>query len=122
MKFTALLSLLVIGASSATMAKFSKAADTTIYRSGDFGRANDEIISCVGYALIKQNPKLHYFTWASAGAFRSGEWSTSSNDFIWTITAKPTGPKSSHVELRNKEAKPELIQEVWQIIAGCAKQ
>ena len=40
---------------------------------------------------------------------------------IWQIDAKSTGPESSHVELRNKGAKPEEIKEVWQMIETCAK-
>ena len=48
MKFTTLLSLLVIGASVATMAKLSKASDDVMYRSGDFGRGNVEMTSWCG--------------------------------------------------------------------------
>jgi hypothetical protein len=123
MKFTTLLSLLVIGASVATMAQLSKASDATVYRSGDFGRANVEMTSCVGYVLVKRHPELHYVTGsASGGASWSGAWSTSTGRFIWTITAKPIGPKSSYVELRNTDARSEVIREVWQAIEGCAKQ
>ena len=77
----------------------------------------------MGYVLVKRHPELHYVTGtASGGVSWSGAWSTSTSLFIWTITAKPIDPKSSHVELRNKDAKPEVIREVWQVIEGCAKQ
>lgn len=120
MRSTILLPLLMFGALAATPAKLLRAADT-LYRSGDFERATVEMTSCVGYELVKRHPQLHYFTGKTAAVSWSVAWSTSTRDFIWAITAKPTGPTSSHVELRNKEAQPAEILEVWQVIEGCMR-
>jgi len=49
-------------------------------------------------------------------------WSMSASAVIWTIVAKSAGSKSSHVELRNKGARPEEIKEAREVIEGCAKQ
>ena len=58
----------------------------------------------------------------SDGASFSGSWSSGAKDFIWMIVAKPTGPKSSHIVLRNYTAKPEELDEVWREIEECGKK
>jgi hypothetical protein len=150
MKFTTLRSLLVIGvlvigASVAIWAILSKASDDAerqqqagavtdpdaqaigaIYRSGDFDRANVEMTSCMADAIVKRHlKKLQAYLTVNdprKDSTLSGAWSRSTNGFTWIITTKPTGPKSSHVELRNKDATPEEIQGVWRVIEWCAKQ
>src|SRR5215813_3929940 len=128
MKFTVPLSLLVVGAYVATTAELSRAADT-IYRSRDFERASEEMTSCPGYRLVPEwaeggnrRPELKYLMWSKSGVFWSGAWSTTASDFTWMIMAKPTGAKSSHIDLHYETAKPEEIEEVWQLIEECAKR
>jgi len=58
----------------------------------------------------------------SAGVSWSGSWSTSAKSFAWMIVAKPVSDTSSHIVLRNKSAKPEEMEEVWQTIEECAKR
>jgi hypothetical protein len=142
MKVTALVSLLAIGASVAIWVILSKASDDAerqqqagavvdpvfpglgdIYRSGDFDRAKVEMISCVGNALVDQNPKREFWMQdLPSGATLSLAVSPGTGAFSWSMTTKttkPTGPKSTHVELRNKNATPDEIQGAWLLIVWC---
>ena len=79
--------------------------------------------SCAGYVLVKRHPEIHYLIVRPAGdVSMSGAWSMSASAFVWTIVARPTGSKSSHVELRSQNAKPEELKEIWEVIEGCAKR
>ena len=119
MKLTTL-SLVVVGTCVATTAELSAAADT-VYRSGDFGRADVEMTTCPGYVLVKRHPEIHYLMGTtSAGASWCVSCSMSTKAYIWMIIAKPTGSKSSHVDLHNKSAKTEEMEEVWQV--DCARK
>jgi hypothetical protein len=121
-KLTTLRSLLIVGACVASAAELSRAADT-VYSSGDFGRANGEMTSCPAYVLLPRHSAMDYLQGTTpAGITFAGSWSRSTQAFIWIIIAEPTGPKSSHVELHNKSAKPEEIDEVWQVIEDCARK
>ena len=123
MKVTVLSLVQVVAACAATTIDPSMAAADTIYQSGDFARTNTEMTSCPGRVLAKRHPKLYYVMGnLSTGASVSGSWSTSTKSFIWMIVAKPTGSKSSHIDLHNKTANSDEIAEVWQVIEGCAKR
>ena len=119
MKVTALVSLLIIGVCIALVARLSMASD--IYRSGDFDRAHVEMTSCMGDAIVKRHLKKLQ-SYIIVDATLSGAFSSSTNGFTWTITTKPTGPNSSHVEFRNMDATAEDIQGVWRVIEWCGKQ
>jgi hypothetical protein len=117
---TGALSLLVIGASVAIWAIQSKALD--VYRSGDFDRTSGGMASCVGLALFRDHPQIPYFIQELPdGVTLALRWSPTTDDMIWKMIGKTTGPTSSHVELHNKDAAPEEIQEVWQVIERCGK-
>jgi hypothetical protein len=124
MKFTALVSLLVVGVCDVTKAEVSRAADAAVYRSGDFDQTDARMTTCPPVMLKNRHPDLQVAVniSASGGFSSSGARSKDGSSTIWQIDATSTGSQSSHVELRNKGATPAEIKEVWQMIEVCAKR
>jgi len=124
MKYTALVSLLVVGVCVVSKAEISGAADATVYRSGDFDQTDARMTTCPPVMLKNRHPDLQVAIniSASGGFSSSGARSKEGSSTIWEIDAESTGFESSHVELRNKGATPEEIKEVWQMIEVCAKR
>jgi hypothetical protein len=106
------------------IATLCRAEDDVLYRAGDFGRSHSEMTGCSARMLMKPHLELSFFIDVEipAGGSWSAAYSPEQHTVIWMILAKPAGLRRSHVELHNRGAKPEALDEVWQAIEECAKQ
>jgi hypothetical protein len=96
----------------------AKAADTGIYRDGDFNQTDNKMTACPAAILAKRHAELRFVVGQTGGNFVLAGLRDSSS-VIWLVVAKRTGPKSSHVELHNKGAEPFELNEVWQAVEAC---
>jgi hypothetical protein len=101
-----------------------RAEDDVLYRAGDFGRAHSEMTGCSARMLVEPHPELNFLIDVEIpeGGSWSAGYSKKQGTVIWMILAKLAGGRRSHVELHNRGAKPEALEEVWQAIEKCANQ
>jgi hypothetical protein len=113
------LSLLCVG----TGAVVAAAADESVYRERDFNQTDINMTACPAAILSQRHEELQFVIGMTDGHFSlSGARSKDSSSVIWLVVAKSTGPKSSHVELRNKSAESYELNEVWQAVEACERQ
>jgi len=69
------------------------------------------------------HPEFQFFLGKTDGHFSvTGARSGDGSSVIWLVVAKAAGSKSSRVELRSKGARPEELDEVWQVFEACEDQ
>jgi hypothetical protein len=90
-------------------------------RQGHFARSADDMSTCVGLGSHERHPELQFDLNVSPPQTVSAKKYQSDETAIWVAEFHAAGATESDVFLRNVSATTSDLDEVWRIVALCAK-